>query len=55
MPEDLDTPMQAPEWTSSLSIVDCSLDPVPLCDLYQMLPKEVMAESRALTFSDLKK
>ena len=45
--------MQAPEWASFLSIVDGSLNPVPLCDLDQV--KEVMAENRGLTLSDLKK
>ena len=45
VPEDPDTPMQAREWTSVLSIV---------CDLDQVLLKEVMAENRGLTFLDLK-
>ena len=53
-PEDSDTAMQAPEWASLLSIVDGSLNPVPLCDLDQVLLKEVMAENRGLTLSDLK-
>ena len=44
VPEDSDTAMQAREWTSFLSIVDGSLSPVPLCDLVQVLLKEVMAE-----------
>ena len=48
-----DTAMQAPEWASFLSIVDRSLNPVPLCDLDQVLLKEVMAENRGLTLSDL--
>ena len=47
--------MQAPEWASFLSIVDGSLNPVSLCDLDQVLLKEVMAENPALTLSDLKK
>ena len=55
VPEDSDTAMQAPEWASFLSIVDGSLNPVPLCDLDQVPLKEVIAESRALTLSDLKK
>ena len=55
VPEDSDTAMQAPEWASLLSIVDGSLNPVPLCDLDQVLLKEVMAENRGLTLSDLKK
>ena len=46
--------MQAPEWASFLSIVHGSLNPVPLCDLDQVLLKEVMAENRGLTLSDLK-
>ena len=54
VPEDSDTAMQAPEWASFLSIVDGSLNPVPLCDVDQVLLKEVMAENRGLTLSDLK-
>ena len=54
VPEDSDTAMQAPEWASFLSIVDGSLNPVPLCDLDQVLLKEVMAENHGLTLSDLK-
>ena len=54
VPEDSDTAMQAPEWASFLSIVDGSLNSVPLCDLDQVLLKEVMAENRGLTLSDLK-
>ena len=42
VPEDSDTAMQALEWTGFLSIVDGSLSPVPLCDLDQMLLKEVI-------------
>ena len=49
VPEDSDTAMQAPEMASFLSIVDGSLNPVPLCDLDQVLLKEVMAENRGLT------
>ena len=55
VPGDSDTAMQAPEWASFLFIVDGSLNPVPLCDLDQVLEKEVMAENRGLTLSDLKK
>ena len=47
VPDDSDTAMQAPEWASFLSIVDGSLNPVPLCDLDQVLLKEVMAENLA--------
>ena len=54
VPEDSDTAMQAPEWASFLSIVDGSLNPVPLCDLDQVLLKEVMAQNRGLTLYDLK-
>ena len=54
VPEDSDTAMQAPEWASFLSIIDGSLNPVPLCDLDQVLLKEVMAENRGLTLYDLK-
>ena len=54
VPEDSDTAMQAPKWASFLSIVDGSLNPVPLCDLDQVLLKEVMAENRGVTLSDLK-
>ena len=52
--EDSDTLMQAPQRASFLSIVDASLNPVPLCDVDQVLQKEVLAENRALTLSDLK-
>ena len=55
VPEDSDTAMQAPEWASFLSIVDGSLNPVPLCDFEQVLLKKVMAEIRGLTISDPKK
>ena len=53
--DDSDTAMQAPEWASFLSIFDRSLNPVPLCDLDQVLLKEVMAEIGGLTLFDLKK
>ena len=55
VPDDSDTVMQAPEWASFLSNVNGSLNPVPLCDLDQVLLKEVMAENCGLTLSDLKK
>ena len=54
VPENSDTAMQAPQWASFLSVVDGSLNPVPLCDLDQVLLKEVMAQNRGLTLSDLK-
>ena len=53
VPEDSDTAMQAPGWGRFLSIVDGSLNPVPLCDLDEVLLKEVMAENRGLTLSDV--
>ena len=53
--EDSDTAMQAPEWASFLSRVNQSLNPVPLCDLDQLLLKEVMAKNRGLTPFNLKK
>ena len=37
--------MKAPEWTIFLSIVDGSLNLVPLYDLDQVLPKKVMTET----------
>ena len=55
VPEDSDTAMQTPEWASFLSIVDGSPNPVPLCDLDQVLLKEVLAEIHGVTLSDLKK
>ena len=55
VPEDSDTAMQAPEWASFLSIVDGSLNPVPLCVLDHMLLKVATAENRGLTLFDLKK
>ena len=55
VPENSDTAMQAPEWAGFSSIVDRSLNPVPLCDLDQLLLKEVMAENRGLTLFGLKK
>ena len=55
VPDDSDTAMQAPEWASFLSIVDGSLNPVALCDLDEVLLKEVMAENGGLTLFDLKK
>ena len=55
VPEDSNTAMQASESAGFLYIVDGSLNPVHLCYLYQLLLKEVMAENRGLTLSDLKK
>ena len=47
--------MQAPEWASFVSVVDGSLNLVPLWDLDQLLLKEVMAKNHGLTLFDLKK
>ena len=52
--EDSDAAMQAPEWANFLSIVDGSLNPVPLRDLDQVLVKELMARNRGGTLFDLK-
>ena len=54
VPEDSDTAFQTPECSSFLSIVDGSFNPVPRCDLDQVLLKDVMEENRGLTLSDLK-
>ena len=55
VPEDSQETMPAPEWDSFLSIVDGSLNPVPVSDLDQVVLKELMAENRGLTLLDLKK
>ena len=55
VPEDSQETMPAPEWGSFLSIVDGSLNPVPVSDLNQVVLKELMAENRGLTLLDLKK
>ena len=55
VPEDSQDTMTAPEWGSFLSIVDGSLNPVPVSDLDQVVLKELMAENRGLTLLDLKK
>ena len=47
--------MPAPEWGSFLSIVDGSLNPVPVSDLDRGVLKELMAENCGLTLHDLKK
>ena len=46
--------MPAPEWGSFLSIVDGSLNVVPVSDLDQVVLKELMAENRGLTLLDLR-
>ena len=47
--------MPASEWGSLLSIIDGSLNSVPVSDSDQVLLKELMAENRDLTLLDLKK
>ena len=47
--------MQAPEWTSFVSIVDGFLNPAPICDLDQVLLNKVMAENCGLSLLDLKR
>ena len=47
--------MPAPEWRSFLSIVDGSLNPVPVSDLDVVVFRGLMAENRDLTLLDLKK
>ena len=54
VPEESQETMPAPEWGSFLSIVDGSLNPVPVSHLDQVVPKELMAENRGLTLLDLK-
>ena len=49
VPEDSQETMPAPEWGSFLSIVDGSLNPVPVSDLNQVVLKELMAENQGLT------
>ena len=46
VPEDSEPTLQAREWTSFLSIIDESLNLVPLWDLDQVLLKEVIAKNR---------
>ena len=55
VPKDSQEIMPAPDWDSFLSIVDGSLNPVPVSDLNQVVLKELMAESTGLTLLDLKK
>ena len=55
IPEDSQETMPAPECGSFLSLVDASLNPVPVSDLDQVVLKELMAENRGLTLLDLKK
>ena len=55
IPEDSQETMPAPEWGSFQSIVEGSLNPVPVSDLDQVVIKELMAENRGLTLLDLRK
>ena len=55
VPEYSQEKMPAPEWGSFLSIVDGSLNPVPVTDLDQVILKELMAKNRGLALLDLKK
>ena len=55
IPENSQETMPVPEWGSFLSIVDGSLNPVPVGDLDRVVLKELMAENRGLTLLDLKK
>ena len=53
--EDSQETMPAPEWGSFLSIVDVSVNPLPVIDLDQVVLKELMAQNRGLTLLALKK
>ena len=55
LPEDSQGSMPATEWGSFLSIVDGSLNPVPVSDLDRVVLNELMAENRGPTLPDLKK
>ena len=55
VPEDSQETMPAPEWGSFLSIVDGSVNPVPVSDLDQVVLKKLMAEDRGVTLLELKK
>ena len=55
VPEDSQKTTLAPEWASFLSIGGGSQNPVPVSDLDQVVLKELMAENRGLTLTDLKK
>ena len=46
IPEDSQETMPAPEWSSSLCIVDGSLNPVPVSDIEQAVLKDLMAEKQ---------
>ena len=55
VPEDSQVTIPAPEWGSFLSIVEGSLNSVPLSELHQVVLKDLMVEKRGLTLLDLKK
>ena len=55
VPDGSEETMPNPEWGSFLSIVDGSLNPVPVSGLDQVVLKELMAKNRGLTLLDLKK
>ena len=55
VPKDSQETMPAPEWGSFLSIVDGSLNPVPVSELEQVVLKELMAQNSGLTPLDLKR
>ena len=55
VPEHCQETMPAPKWGSFLSIVDGSLNPLPVSDLDKVGLKDLMAEKRGLTLLDLKK
>ena len=55
IPEDSRETMPAPEWGSFLSIVDGSVNPVPVSDLHQVVLKELMVQNRGVALLDLKK
>ena len=55
VPEDSQETMSAPEWGNSLSIVDGSLNPLPVSDLDKVILKELMAENGGRTLLHLRK
>ena len=55
VPEDPQDTMCAPEWGIFLSVVDGSLNPVPVSDLDQVVLKELMGENGGLTLLDLRR
>ena len=55
VPADSQETSPAPEWGFFLSILDGSLNPIPVSALDQVVLKELMAESHGLTLQDLKK